>query len=71
MKQQTKTAIMITTCTLLSFLAAYFIAIESEAINPIKSAFIIYGVCLLLGLAAGFGAVALSLIIAPIKKFNK
>jgi hypothetical protein len=70
MKQQTKTAIMITTCTLLSFLAAYFIAIESGAINPIKSAFIIYGISLLLGLAAGFGAVALSLIIAPIKQFK-
>jgi hypothetical protein len=71
MKQQTKTAIMITTCTLLSFLAAYFIAIESGKVNPLVNAFIIYRTFLLLGLAAGFGAVALSLIIAPIKQFNK
>jgi len=71
MKSRTKTATMITTYTLLSFLAAYLIADESGVVNPLVNSFIIYGVWLVVGILAGAGAVILSLLITPIRELKK
>jgi len=62
---------MITTYTLLSFLAAYLIADESGVVNPLVNSFIIYGVWLVVGILAGAGAVILSLLITPIRELKK
>ena len=70
MKSRTKTATMITTYTLLSFLAAYLIADESGVVNPLVNSFIIYGVWLVVGILAGAGAVILSLLITPIRELT-
>lgn len=71
MRHRTKTATMITTCTLLSFLAAYLIADESGVVNPLVNSFIIYGVLLVVGIATGLGTVILSLLITPIRELKE
>ena len=71
MKQRTKAATMITTCTLLSFLAAYLIAEESGRPNPLEHSLLIYGVWVCAGIPIGVVTVIFSLLITPIRELKK
>jgi len=71
MKQRTKAATMITTCTLLSFLAAYLIADESGIPNPLEHSLLIYGLWVCAGIPIGVVTVIFSLLITPIRELKK
>jgi len=68
MKSRTKTAAMITTCTLLSFLAAYLLADESGRPNPLEHSLLIYGMWVCAGIPIGVVTVIFSLLITPIRE---